>query len=178
MRLRLWAGVGVSRALARVVAFGLGLAHRPYGMVALAVLFALVPSQVAVALSRRIAPGVLAALVGTALLPLAVSATPVPHHRLDEVLDELDGPLRAVESARRGSQACFDGCPSVERLYLVDADATVVARQIAQRSTQLGFRLLERSHGLLTGVSGRVRLEATVVDRDTATQMVLRASAR
>jgi hypothetical protein len=178
MRLRLWAGVGISLALAIVATIGIGLPHRPFGMVGLAVLFALVPSQVAVALSRRIAPGVVAALVGTLLLPVAVSASPVPHDRLGKVLDELAGPLRALESARGGSQACLDGCPSVERLYLVDADAAVVTRQIAQRSTQLGFRLLERRPGVLTGASGRVRLEATVVDRETATQLVLRASAR
>ena len=176
--MRVWAGVGASLALAMIVAIGLGLAHRSLGLVALAVLLALVPSQVAVALSRRIAPGVLAALVGTALIPLVVSTTPVPHARLAKVLDELDGPLRAVESARGGSQVCLDGCPSVERLYLVDGEPGVVTRQIAERSTSLGFRLLERRPGVLTGDSGRVRLEATVVDRDTATQLVLRASAR
>ena len=176
--MRVWAGVGASLALAVVLAIGLGLAHRSYGMVGLAVLFALVPSQVAVAVSRRVLVGVLSALLGTALLPLVVSATPVPHDRLDKVLDEVDGSLRPVESARGGSQVCIDGCPSVERLYLVEGGPAPVMRQIAQRSTGLGFRLLERESGVLSGASGRVRLEATLVDRETATQLVLRASSR
>ena len=176
---RLWAGVGASLALAMVVAIGTGLTHRSYGLLVMIVLFGLVPSQIAFALSgRRVGAGVLAAVVGTLLLPLVVSATPVPHDRLDRVLDELDGPLRAVESARGGSQVCLDGCPSVERLYLVQGGPGPVMRQIAQRSTGLGFRLLERKPGVLSGDSGRVRLEATLVDRETATQLVLRASAR
>lgn len=178
---RLLAGLAFWFVVAAVVALLTAAGARPWGWLAVAVLFAVIPSQIAWTLSGRWA-AVVTIAAGTALALALVALTPLPPSRLDGVVGDLRLPPTWVRTGRHadGGPFCVPSCPAVEHAFVAASDSSTALRSLVDAMRQKGFevRVLPLpGQTLVRGRSGRVTLEARVGPIDPArTDVSLRLS--
>ncbi|HEX2849540.1 MAG TPA: hypothetical protein VHN98_03270 [Acidimicrobiales bacterium] len=177
---RLVAGVAFWFVLAVVVAFVTAVGARPWGWIAVAVLFAVVPSQLAWSLGGRAAAAIVV-VVGVVAGAAVVALTPLPPSRLDAVVDAFVLPSTWHRTAhhREGAPFCVPGCPAVVHGFVADVEPSIALRSLVDAMRTSGFEVRVTpapGETIVRGRSGRVTLRARFAPTGPSTDVTLRLS--